>query len=603
MVKKNSRKAAVLLVSLSLVLVGGAAIAAGTQGVGTLLGGETPYQTTRSIVISASDFSGSPTSITKYGTKFDLTGDISVSGDTVTFSPDAKITRDATGNDSGSFFYGVEMTGITATPSAEIFFGDKTRTWYEMVNNKGTGAKRGAYADVATADATPYATIDHTWLNDRNDNNDSSFWYQSPAFTLYSTTDSKGTGTAFSFKTLTLHYTCETDGSTYSTIFAYSSYGNWQVTDTSGNNLAPVMKVGSTLQFKIKTTNTKLQWSDPAYVVTYGDLRTTRTKTLTPDADGVYSLTIASNYGTDTSTGSTYIGVALDQEILGDINDVMGGTSNTTVSDETTIINTAGGYTKSYKIANTTGAYTYPRCLPQGLLGKYAEVKFSMYSDGTHWWELQKLDGTNYDGQSGASWYEISIRYESGSYRLYQNGTTWTATTFASTDNLMNIRMKLGENGTFYMSEVIGVKKATAATTKAYTVIADNAVPATGGTESTDVLPNVAAATKSTNKAYSYGFYTLADVDLTQYTDVLFYIRASTSSYAALSKNSSTIDEELQFNDGSWRAVRLWNNGTNWSLESNNHLVSTDYTISNLNELQFKLNGTYYVSQVFGIAA
>lgn len=298
------RKASIVsLIGLSAIAITAVGVFANEDFQSMVLGDEATYQTTRSIEFVASDFSGSPVSITKYGNTFNLTGTFSVADGAVTFSKDASFARSEVPT-SSSFFYGIKMTGISATPSQSITFGNKSRTWFSLINDRGTGDLRGTYADAAAALAGGgYANIDHQWMNDRVDD-PSSFWYESSEFTLTATEG------AFSFKSLTLYYTCQQADVSYSRIFANSAYKSWQVVDPDGNALAPILPIGSTLKFKIVTDASV---SDSrTYVVTYGNSRNVTTLSLTPDADGVYSLSVAADYGTGElqTVASTYINVS-----------------------------------------------------------------------------------------------------------------------------------------------------------------------------------------------------------------------------------------------------------------------------------------------------
>lgn len=61
---------------------------------------------------------------------------------------------------------------------------------------------------------------------------------------------------------------------------------------------------------------------------------------------------------------------------------------------------------------------------------------------------------------------------------------------------------------------------------------------------------------------------------------------------------------EDAFNAGSWRVMRLVKvSDGNYTVVGNNYVNSTSLALANLNELTFQANGTYYFSQVFGIAA
>lgn len=336
---------------------------------------------------------------------------------------------------------------------------------------------------------------------------------------------------------------------------------------------------------------------------------------LTANSDGTYTIAAIE----DATRKVTLTGVI--QTLAEAAIDFAGTDGDMTISDETSILDTEAGYLKSTKVVTpSTGglsAFSAPRILPNVFLGQYSEVRFAIRSNGSCWWELQDVAGNDLTANVDAVWHEVKFVYEAGVYRLYaapgdaSNPTGWTSHTFTPDFNLMNLRMKIGASGTCYVSELVGAQSEEEFTNP-YTAISDYPL-SQAGTASTTELPPTTLATKSTHATFSWGFYNFNDLALTSYKDLLFYAKADGGNYYSGlclkdSAGTSTLiggdSSENTYVNGSWRITHLVLNedGTTFTLYSDNYLITTKLAITNLNQLTFKLNGTYYISQLFGIA-
>ncbi len=306
--KKNRKLLLASSVALSGLLVAGVVSASVKGNIGLL--GADDYSSVKSIAITftAEDFASGVTTITKNGNPFNVVGDVSVKDGVITFAKDAGLTRTVTdGTASGiyvgaSLFYEMSITGLTVdTPSQSVNHAGKTRTWYNVINDRGSGDGRGLYSSSAEADAVGYHDISHTWSNDRDDNDPSAFWIET------SKPDLVATGGAFSFKTLTLKYECVRSDKTYQKIMFNNSRNEFKFVGKNGDAIAPIAAVGETLEFKLDV--------DPSYAkrydiaVTYSNFRdsTTAKTTLTPNSDGVYSLVLSNSYVEGNTSDYTYL--------------------------------------------------------------------------------------------------------------------------------------------------------------------------------------------------------------------------------------------------------------------------------------------------------
>lgn len=297
---------------LSLLLAGVSVVLSG-QGNNSLLGeGAYPSAKAMAITFTADDFKAGAKTITKNGNPFSVTGDVTVTGDVITFKQGASLTRAVTsggtstngyqGANGGSLFYEMEIDGLTvAKPSQKVVHAGSTRTWFEVINNRGDGAGRGLYSTAAEADKVGYENLHHIWTNNRDNDDPSSFWIETNNPTL---TSEEGT---FSFKSITYKYACTAVDNEYSKIMANAKRDGFRFTDKEGNTLPVLSPIGSKLEFKVELDPFFAKQYDYTVTVSSDRVEAGR-KTLTADASGVYSITVAKQYDTSVKdTGYTYI--------------------------------------------------------------------------------------------------------------------------------------------------------------------------------------------------------------------------------------------------------------------------------------------------------
>mgnify|MGYP006972485855 FL=1 len=286
--------------SLSLLVGIGAVMA--SKGATGLFGEDVyPSVKTNTITFTADDFANGTTTIIKNGNPFTVSGDVSVSGGVVTFAMGASLTRASTeGPTSGMYkgaglFYEMSVTGLdVAKPSQSVVHAGRNRTWYKVINDRGDGDGRGLYASAEEADKVGYHNISHTWSNNRDDNDPSSFWIETDNPTL------TASGGAFSFKTLTYKYVCTRTDATYQRIMANNKRGAYRFTDVDGNNLPALAEVGKDFQFKVEMDS--LFAKEKKLIITYSNDRAEEgRKTIECDENGIYTLKISNNYGSGES--------------------------------------------------------------------------------------------------------------------------------------------------------------------------------------------------------------------------------------------------------------------------------------------------------------
>ena len=297
---------------LSLLLAG-VSVALSGQGNNSLLGeGAYPSAKAMAITFTADDFKAGAKTITKNGNPFSVTGEVSVAGDVITFKQGASLTRAVTsggtstngyqGANGGSLFYEMEIDGLTvAKPSQKVVHAGDTRTWFEVINNRGDGAGRGLYSTAAEADKVGYENLHHIWTNNRDNDDPSAFWIETDNPTL---TSEEGT---FSFKSITYKYACTAVDNEYSKIMANAKRDGFRFTDKEGNTLPALAPIGGKLEFKVELDPFFAKQYD--YTVTVSsDRAEAGRKTLTADASGVYSITVAKQYDTSVAKmGNTYL--------------------------------------------------------------------------------------------------------------------------------------------------------------------------------------------------------------------------------------------------------------------------------------------------------
>lgn len=293
--KKGKRKLMLLSSSLlAVIAIGSAAISYGVKAPLSLFG-EDALMDVKTITLdfTAEDFTGVPTTgkktIYKNGNGFEIEGDISVKDGVITFKPGAYITPmtspggSVNGMNGAGIFYGMGIKGLTVSNVlGKCEHAGSNRTWFNVINDRGDGVMRGAYQSASEANKDGgYKNIDHSWTNNRDDNDPSSFWIEKYAVTL------KAIDTEFSFKSFSLTYDCVRSDAVYSRLMFNAKRNGYHFTTKDGKALPAQAKVGTQLSFKLDVDRFYAMQYD--LKVTVGADRTGTVTELTPDSNGVYT--------------------------------------------------------------------------------------------------------------------------------------------------------------------------------------------------------------------------------------------------------------------------------------------------------------------------
>lgn len=293
--KKGKRKLMLLSSSLlAVIAIGSAAISYGVKAPLSLFG-EDALMDVKTITLdfTAEDFMGVPATgkktIYKNGNGFEIEGDISVKDGVITFKPGAYITPmtspggSVNGMNGAGIFYGMGIKGLTVSNvEGQCEHAGSNRTWFNVINDRGDGVMRGAYQSAAEANKDGgYKNIDHSWTNNRDDNDPSSFWIEKYAVTL------KAIDTEFSFKSFSLTYDCVRSDAVYSRLMFNAKRNGYHFTTKDGKALPAQAKVGTQLSFKLEVDRFYAMQYD--LKVTVGADRTGTVTELTPDSNGVYT--------------------------------------------------------------------------------------------------------------------------------------------------------------------------------------------------------------------------------------------------------------------------------------------------------------------------
>lgn len=266
---------------------------------------------TNSITFDASDFKSGDGSIIKNGNPFFYTN-VVVEGDKVIFKTGSSLKRSDTSGEGfykGGIFYGMSIKGLDVNrPSAKIKHCGSERTWYKVINERGDGEYRGKFATIEKADKVGYHNISHSWTNNRDDNDPSSLWIEINNPELGAIEDE------FSFTELTFTYDCIRSDSEYSTIMSRNLRDSYKFVSESGEDLPVHVKLGDTLRFKLQTLGTFGKEYD--YKVTVSSTRNDAAALeLSPNENGVYSLTIASQYNDSAPSSYTYLDIKKTEKV------------------------------------------------------------------------------------------------------------------------------------------------------------------------------------------------------------------------------------------------------------------------------------------------
>ncbi len=188
--------------------------------------------------------------------------------------------------------------------------------------------------------------------------------------------------------------------------------------------------------------------------------------------------------------------VTITQEV--DLEDVLTTELWTKKGYDGRFINTANGYTTSRVYIGSKSTYTGAPLSYVYLNPKYEEIRFSIYSVDSQWFELGIVDEESWNlaAANKAVWTEFSLRKEGDIFQLYVNGTRANGS-LAVGRNLNEWQLKLASSGTFYTSEVIGKIDVNYVPPKSHTVtVISNGLTVSGELtveEGTDAIFTVSA--------------------------------------------------------------------------------------------------------------
>ena len=271
--------------------------------------------------------------------------------------------------------------------------------------------------------------------------------------------------------------------------------------------------------------------------------------------------------------------------------------SSGTASD---FINTAGGYKKSTVI---NGKYNVVNLVNIDL-AQYTEIRFSVYCEGAKYIEIA-LDNTMPKPRlstNSESWTEMVLKNEgNGVYQAYRNGV-WYDFSIPVGTTFGDCVIRLGDGGVFYFSEVYGIVDPNYVAPEyadGYSRVA-NLIADGEGTES-DFINTAGGYKYSTVINGKYQVLNLADIDLSQYTEIRFSIYCGGDKYVEIGSDSS-LSTKLSFHGEKWTEVVLKNEGNGVfqayrNGEWYNFSIPEDATLSDC-AIRLGNGGTFYFSEV-----
>ncbi len=221
----------------------------------------------------------------------------------------------------------------------------------------------------------------------------------------------------------------------------------------------------------------------------------------------------------------------------------------------------------------------------------YKEVKFFFKADGSAYFEvLNAADGSFLIGNNGTEWTEVTLKKEDSSWRLY-NGTNWVDFTCT---NLAEMHVQLGENGTFYVSNLMGIADPDYVA-PVFEKISDQPFDLTNGTASEDIAEGFTTSTAFTT---SWNKYNFKPFNLEPYAEVKFAVKSA--GWYGMMNGDNVINETD--GGGEWLVIRLKKAASGWDLYYGG-TKQGNYDVSDLADFYFRFGAnTYLVSELQGIA-
>ncbi len=137
---------------------------------------------------------------------------------------------------------------------------------------------------------------------------------------------------------------------------------------------------------------------------------------------------------------------------------------------------------------------------------------------------------------------------------------------------------------------------------RAYVIVTDGVFTNMTTSESTTEVPAADGFTEVTKVTGSWNAsgYSFANVDLTVYEEVKFAVKSIDKKYGMMQGGAVIKNNEVD-NGHEWYVISLEKNGANWDLYYGGVFQQTlTLANNNLNDLTFRFNGTYYVSELKG---
>lgn len=232
----------------------------------------------------------------------------------------------------------------------------------------------------------------------------------------------------------------------------------------------------------------------------------------------------------------------------------------------------------------------------------YTELRFFVKS--TTWFELYSKDESKtYWANKAPTWMDVKLVKGQDSWMVYVNDEE--RGTIVLTNLKDDFKVELGD-ATIYLSELLGEKDPNYVPSEdegGEVCVAD--VIADFGGEASDNVNTVDGYSKSTQVNGSNSTYAglqLADVDLSQYTEIRFSIRCDGTHWVEIGLVESGDFKGLSFNNDEWIEIKFINEG-NGKFQAYKDGKWVNFSLSldaNLSDLQIRLasSGTFYLSEV-----
>lgn len=261
----------------------------------------------------------------------------------------------------------------------------------------------------------------------------------------------------------------------------------------------------------------------------------------------------------------------------------------------------AAGYQYANVITGSPNTYLGAR-MNDVDLSIYKEVRFALKSDGSHWWELGKVDGNTFNMAAGAAaeWVEIKMVDEGNGVFQVFNGGNWINYQLPLDANLNDLQMKYATEGTLVMTEVRGVLRSDVSS--GLKSIRDCVKDGDGTL--VDVDKPIYESTKITQMSTSYGYSNFYNLDLSKYKKLKFYAQNVNAGAAwielKVGKEETYVASGVEKNWSEFSMTK--NDDSTWDIFAQGKKVVSSANINNFNEIKINFGAnTYYLSELFAI--